>query len=132
MSNRHRAYIWAGEEQEYDGDGLTLYCDQVSVKMIKNALEEYPDANELYFAHGFQKEVVEHFLNKIKVTLEVPRVSCVPSDVRGRVNLILRIPSDVDGVKVREGDTVRYTDTFEQETEWDGRKVYEEDTIVHE
>ena len=131
--NPYFAKVWAGEEEEYEDDGVKLFCDDASIDDIEKGLQEYPSASELYFAHRFSPNVVRHFENKIAITLEVKSLRDVPKDLQGNVNVVLRVPDWVDKTKVRRSGWITMIDMIDgnvDNTKWDGRKAYPEDEVV--
>ena len=109
------AKIWIGEEAEYEQEGKKLFVDGASYDEIKEALKDYPEVNEIHFAHdknwGFIDKLIEF---------------C------GRVEVILRVPDWVDRAKIRNNRTIMVTDfaSAPDATEWDGKKVYKDDTVL--
>ena len=133
MNHNINAKLWIGTEQEYEDEGHTkMFVDGASVEEIEAALDAYPDVGELYFAHGVSPVVLKYFENKIKITVEVTSHEDVPTEMRGRINVILRLPTWVDKTKVRgENGGLTVSDPREGEyTEWTGQKVYDEDSVV--
>lgn len=128
---RHNAKLWVGAEKEQGEEPtMKLFVDGASVDDIQWGLNERPEVEEIYFAHGFKSHVVKEFVNKINVTLEVPKVGAVPSELKGRVNVVLRVPSYVTAFKTVDNGRVLYTETFDEITEWDGHKAYKEDEVL--
>lgn len=128
------AKLWVGKEEEYeDGDRKKLFSDGASVDDIRYGLRKCPDVSEVYFAHDFDPQVVREFVNSLDVTLEVSDLEDVPSDLRGRVNVILRIPTWMDKVKTVAGRTIGVIDLAKRDkefTHWHGQKVYPDDEVL--
>lgn len=133
MSNHpHHAVVWTGTEEEYDDEGRKLFCDGATVADIEYALSEFPDVSELYFAHDFDVGVVTEFENSLEITLEVPRLVDVPTALRGRVNVVLRLPTWVDKAKQIDDSNISVIDLDDNQSikSWHGQKVYPDDTIL--
>lgn len=133
MNHSINAKLWIGTEQEYDDEGYTkMFVDGASVKEIEIVLDAYPDVGELYFAHGVSPVVLKYFENKIMITVEVTSLEEVPADMRGRINVILRLPTWVDKTKVRgENGGLMVSNPRDGEyTKWTGQKVYDEDNVI--
>lgn len=132
MEHSLNAKVWVGGEAEYEDDAEKMFVDGASIETIENALDGFPDISELYFAHGFDADVVRHFENKINVVIEVTSLENVPDDLKGRVQVILRVPTWVNRVKKRGRDDISVVslDSEERyETFWEGYKVYSGDDI---
>jgi hypothetical protein len=134
MTHPTNATLWIGEELEYDdGQGTKMFVDGASADSIRVALDEYPDVKELYFAHEFDWHVVREFENQIRITVEVADLSDVPSDLRGRVNVILRVPNWVSRVKMRDGSQIQVVEMepdMNPTAVWHGQKAYPEDEVI--
>lgn len=126
------AKMWIGEEVEYEQDGQKLFVDGAETDEVREAIQEYPSITEVHFAHNIKWGTVEWLVEKLPVTVEVDTVEEVPDNLLGRVNVILRVPSYVDMVKMREGKHIRVVDFGDAARikHWGGQKVYEEDTII--
>jgi len=133
MSHSINAKLWIGTEQEYEDSGQKkMFVDGASVEEIEAALNAYPEVGELYFAHGVSPVLLNYFENKIKITVEVTSYQDVPAKMRGRINVILRLPTWVDKTKVRgENGGLMVSNPREGEyTDWTGQKVYDDDEVI--
>jgi len=125
------ATIWVGKEKEYEQNGLKMFVDGASLQNIESALDELDAVREIHFAHKIHWDVVRQLIEKIEITVEVDNLDAVPRDLIGRINIIYRVPSWVDKAKVRSGREITVADFDEIESEeWDGKKVYDDDTVI--
>jgi len=132
MTHPTSAELWVGEEEEAEEGIKTLFVDGASKEDILSALDDHPDVKELYFGHEFDPDVVEWFENRIDVTLEVSHPEDVPPQLRGLVNVVLRVPNWVTVVKQRDDrfiETARM-DGSNYEVCWGGKKTFENDEVV--
>lgn len=137
MSSPVNANIWIGKEVEFEEDSRKkMFVDGATITEIKQALDKHDDVSELYFGHEFKERTVRYFENKISITLEVSSIDDVPSDLRGRVSVVLRLPNWIDTVKKVESknNTVwTYEVTKSQASsshQWNGLKMYSQDKEV--
>lgn len=134
MTHPSNAKIWVGKEEEYDdGQGMKMFVDGATVDEIRSALDEHPEAEELYFAHGIDPSVIREFENQIRVTVEVHHREQVPDDLRGMVNIILRVPNWINAVKQRDGSSIQVEElkpSMNPTTVWPGQKAYPDDKVI--
>lgn len=127
------AEIWKGTGEEYEGEAevTKLFIDGATLSDIRSAVRQNPDVEELHFAHDINWTAVEWFVEKLPITVEVDGLNVVPNDLDGRITVMLRVPTTIDMVKQRDGKTITVVDVADgEDTEWDGRKVYEEDAVL--
>lgn len=127
------AEIWKGTGEEYEGEAevTKLFIDGAKLTDIRSAVRQNPGVEELHFAHDINWMAVEWFVEKLPITVEVDRLAEVPNDFGGRITIMLRVPSTVDMVKQRDGKSITVVNVeWGEDTKWDGRKVYEEDTVL--
>lgn len=125
------AKLWIGKERESSEKEIRLYIDNASIEEIKQALETHPEISSLYFGHEFDDNVLNYFFNKIRILVEVDKIINVPEKFVGKIDVILRVPSCVTGIKFIRGNRISilmYDD--KKAVTWTGRKTYETDRIL--
>lgn len=129
-----KAKVWIGQEKENSGEGIRIFADKrATVSDIFFELSKHPEVNCIYFGHGVTEEVLNYFFNKIRIIVEIDDTKDVPLKYLGKIDLILRIPNYISGIKYFRGDKLT-VNMFNGsgETNWDCRKIYKEDTVLEE
>jgi hypothetical protein len=129
------ARAWIGREVEGNNRDLRLFVDSITRKELYNILDEYPDIKAVYFGHVIINDIpiILELYHRIRIIIEVDitTLNNLPGELRGMVEIILRLPSDIIAVKVVKGDMVGVK-SLEQMTmnKWNGTKVYKTDKII--
>jgi len=129
------ARAWIGKEVEGDNRDLRLFVDSIEDNELVKILNDYPDIKAVYFGHVEEddyKTIYELYHRvRIIVELDIITLATFPSDLRGMLEIVLRVPSDITAVKVVKGDSVGVKSLTQMTmNKWNGTKVYKTDKII--
>ena len=90
---------------------------------------------EFYYGISIDTDVrvIKMFYTRIRIIIEIdiPTLLHLPTDIRGMVEIILRIPNDIRYIKTIIGDSVGVMTLNSMKfNQWNGAKVYKDDKIV--
>jgi len=133
------ARAWIGKEVEGDNRDLRLFVDNIREGELYEILDKYPNIKAVYFGHikddsiDTDVRVIKMFYTRIRIIVEIdiPTLLHLPTDIRGMVEIILRIPNDIRYIKTIIGDSVGVMTLNSMKfNQWNGAKVYKDDKIV--
>jgi hypothetical protein len=133
------ARAWIGREVEGNNRDLRLFVDSIREGELYEILDKYPDIKAVYFGHikddsiDTDVRVIKMFYTRIRIIIEIdiPTLLHLPTDIRGMVEIILRIPNDIRYIKTIIGDSVGVMTLNSMKfNQWNGAKVYKDDKIV--
>lgn len=124
--------LWIGEEKEGREKEKRLFVDGAGWEEIKKTLTIYPEVRAVYFGHDIIWPVVRKLVNRVRVIVEVDDADEVPDDLRGKIEVVVRMPKWVDYVKVVDRNKIRVVDLRKDGVvnRWCGRKLYPNDKEV--
>lgn len=126
------AKLWIGEEKEGKEKEKRLFVDGANLEEIEEVLKVCPEVKAVYFGHSILWPVVRRLVNRVRVIVEVDSPKEVPSDLRGRIEVVVRMPKWIDYVKIVDRNKVRVVDLRKDGVvnRWNGRKLYRGDIKV--
>ena len=128
-----REKLWMGKEKEGSNDELRLFVDDAYLEEIEEILVKNKDIRAVYFGHKYNWNIIESLYKKIRCIVEVDSLADVPIGLRGRIEIVLRIPNWVAYVKMVDKEEVYFVDIINEEVTvniWHGRKLYDEDKAI--